>query len=82
MRESDEKWICDFERQRMETKRPMRKVSEERIARYRKAYPDDKRSDWLILELLNQVKKDKRYLDRWIMRQVYEGVLSEKKLRE
>ena len=60
----------------------MRKTDRERVARYRKAYPTDYRADWLILILLNEVKKDKRYLDRWIMRQVHEGVLTDEQLRK
>ena len=59
-----------------------RKVNQERIARYRKAYPGDCRSDEDILKDLDEIKKEKRYIDRWINRQCYEGKLSEDELKK
>ncbi len=51
----------------------MRVVNQERIARYRNKYPDDYRCDTRILEELDSVKKEKgKYIDDWIMREVWE----------
>ncbi len=51
----------------------MRETDRERVNRYRKAYIDDPRSDEEILLALNSVKAEKKYMDRWIERQVYEN---------
>lgn len=59
----------------------MRRADIVRVIRYQRAYPEDKRSSWLILELLNRAKAEKRYLNRWIMRQVHEGLWTEEELR-
>ncbi len=51
----------------------MRVVDAERIERYRNIYPLDKRWSGEILKELNKIKEDKgKYLEGWIMREVYE----------
>ena len=47
----------------------MRKADEERVARYRKAYPLDQHTDSEILNELNEGRKEKKDLDGWIERQ-------------
>lgn len=47
----------------------MRKADIERVKRYRKAYPLDKHTDEEILVELNEIKKEKKYLNGWIERQ-------------
>ena len=47
----------------------MRAKDLERIGRYRKAYPLDKHTDEEILNELNEIRKEKKYLDGWIERQ-------------
>lgn len=49
----------------------VRVADQERIARYKKAFPKDIRTDKEILNELNRVKKDKSYIDKWINQQVY-----------
>lgn len=60
----------------------MRVIDQERVKRYKKAFPNDIRSDQIILKELNEVSKEKRYINIWINRQVYEGQLTEQKLSE
>ncbi len=50
----------------------MRVVDQERVKRYRNAYPDDRRTDDIILKALNEARKDKRHLNHWIERHVWE----------
>ncbi len=60
----------------------MRVVDQERLARYRTKYPDDYRCDARILEELDHVKKEKsRYIDDWIMREVWERKPTLEKIR-
>ena len=47
----------------------MRTKDKERVERYRKAYPLDKHTDLEILVELNEIKKEKKYLNDWIERQ-------------
>ena len=50
-----------------------RVVNREKINRYRSKYPDDYRCDTRILEELDRVKQEKgKYMDDWIMREVWE----------
>jgi hypothetical protein len=51
----------------------IRKHNQERLSRYRKAYPEDTRTDMQILKDLDAIKKDKRYMEKWIMKQVNEN---------
>lgn len=47
----------------------MKIKDKERVRRYRIAYPLDKHTDIEIVEELNKVRKEKKYLDGWIERQ-------------
>lgn len=61
--------------------RIIKQADKERIERYRKAYPGDyRRTDLEVLTCLNRVRKDKRYLDKMIQKQVFEGLLTEDEL--
>lgn len=57
----------------------MREHVKERIAEYRKQFPDDTREDWVIGEAIGfmmQPKNYNRHLKTWIFRQVNEDQLS------
>jgi predicted Ser/Thr protein kinase len=57
----------------------VREHTKERVAAYRKHYPDDTREDWVIAQALhnmNQPKTFYRYLDFWIDQQVHEDQLT------
>lgn len=51
----------------------MRQAEKERVECYRKAYPEDPRMDGDILRALDTVKTEKRYMNKWVERQVYEN---------
>ena len=50
----------------------IRQYQKDRVKRYRKAYPDDNRADIEIIKELDRIRKEKKHIDDWINRQVYE----------
>jgi hypothetical protein len=58
----------------------MRNHANERVARYRKRHPEDKRSDEEIYAAIEIVKTDSRYQEIMIDKQVAEGLISSEAL--